>query len=82
MGWSVASSFEACIEDCAKTSGCLDVSLSGVACYMKSTLEPAVKAPLILGAKLLSTVGVAKTTSSGKSSSTSSKSSTSTTTKA
>ncbi|KAI7470730.1 WSC-domain-containing protein [Hortaea werneckii] len=47
------NAFQSCIEHCATTPGCLDVSLSGVACYMKSVLGIAVSANGVLGAKLL-----------------------------
>ncbi|KAK3674902.1 hypothetical protein LTR78_005246 [Recurvomyces mirabilis] len=38
MGSLSASSFAACIAACASTSGCVDVSLSGSACYLKSSV--------------------------------------------
>ncbi|KAI7279174.1 hypothetical protein KC343_g2034 [Hortaea werneckii] len=47
------NTFQTCIEHCAKIPGCLEVSLSGVACYMKSVLGEAVSANGVLGAKLL-----------------------------
>ncbi|KIW21646.1 hypothetical protein PV08_02226 [Exophiala spinifera] len=36
MGLAWTSTFEDCIDTCASTSGCVDVSYSGTACYMKS----------------------------------------------
>lgn len=34
MGEANVNSFEACIDLCDSTAGCVDVSLSGVACYL------------------------------------------------
>lgn len=48
-----ALSLEQCIADCDSDTYCVDVSLSGVACYAKGTIEPANSAPNILGARLL-----------------------------
>lgn len=47
------TAFRSYNEHCVKTPGCLDVSLSGVACYMKSVLGKAVSANSVLGAQLL-----------------------------
>nr|POE72736.1 wsc domain-containing protein [Quercus suber] len=47
------SNFTQCVNACDATSGCVDVSLSGVACYLKSSLVAAKAASAILGAKLL-----------------------------
>ncbi|KAI7501394.1 hypothetical protein KC367_g2951 [Hortaea werneckii] len=46
--------FAQCIETCATYPGCLDVSLSGAACYLKSTLNPPTSADGIRGARLRS----------------------------
>ncbi|RMZ22946.1 hypothetical protein D0859_13020 [Hortaea werneckii] len=46
--------FTQCIETCATYPGCLDVSLSGAACYLKSTLNPPTSADGIRGARLRS----------------------------
>ncbi|GAB1727180.1 hypothetical protein NU195Hw_g8095t1 [Hortaea werneckii] len=46
--------FAQCIETCANYPGCLDVSLSGAACYLKSTLNPPTSADGIRGARLRS----------------------------
>jgi poly(3-hydroxybutyrate) depolymerase len=53
--------FEGCIAACATTTGCVDVSLSGSACYLKKTLGGAVNNGGILGARF---IGIASTTSS------------------
>ncbi|RMZ01282.1 hypothetical protein D0864_03495 [Hortaea werneckii] len=47
-----ADSLLACIESCDSTDGCLDVSLSGSACYMKSALGRALPARGLSGARL------------------------------
>ncbi|KAG9822263.1 hypothetical protein KCU98_g17021, partial [Aureobasidium melanogenum] len=74
-----------CIQTCAQTTGCVDVSLSGTACYMKKSVGSVVKSGGILGAKLIPAssasvnVNVAqKVASTSKSSSTSSQKATST----
>ena len=40
-----------CIAACASTTGCIDVSLSGRACYLKSKLTTAKAQAAILGAR-------------------------------
>jgi hypothetical protein len=72
--------FATCIQTCAQTTGCVDVSLSGTACYMKKSVGSVVKSSGIKGAKLVASgsasanVNVAqKVASSSKSSSTSQK---------
>jgi hypothetical protein len=40
MGGSPQPSFSECIDTCAATQGCIDVSYSGNYCYMKSALNP------------------------------------------
>merc|ERR1712225_66300 len=72
-------SFASCIQTCAQTTGCVDVSLSGTACYMKKSVGSVVKSGGILGAKLIpansatANVNVAQKSASVKSSSTSQK---------
>ncbi|KAI6815373.1 hypothetical protein KC332_g10896 [Hortaea werneckii] len=59
--------FAQCIETCATYPGCLDVSLSGAACYLKSTLNPPTSADGIRGARLRSSstvLAVSSTTAS------------------
>jgi hypothetical protein len=51
MSSASVSSFQACVDLCDKTAGCVDVSLSGVACYLKKSLGAAVTNSGILGAK-------------------------------
>ena len=46
-----------CIAACASTSGCVDISLSGTACYMKSSLQPAKANAGIQGARKVSLTG-------------------------
>jgi hypothetical protein len=53
------SDLAACIQSCAQTTGCVDVSLSGSACYMKKSVGSVVKSNGIKGAKLVSTSGTA-----------------------
>lgn len=53
-GRVTVSSYEACIETCAKTTGCGSVALSGTDCYIKTgTLGTRVKKDGIRGATLL-----------------------------
>lgn len=76
-GGDVASitveSFQACIDACATYAGgmCVDISLSGSSCYLKQALGPAVEAPSIWDARLV-TQAAAPTSSSSASSSSSS----------
>lgn len=51
MEW--VDSFQDCVDLCDETDGCIDVSLSGTACYMKSSLGAAIAQEGILGAKSL-----------------------------
>jgi len=53
MKSATAHSLGECVSLCAETEGCVDVSLSGVACYMKSTLGEREKNSSINGAKLV-----------------------------
>ncbi|KAF4551144.1 Hypothetical protein D9617_14g076000 [Elsinoe fawcettii] len=53
LSMTYVQTLEACIAACATTSGCVDVSLSGNACYMKKTLGKALKADGLKGAKLI-----------------------------
>jgi hypothetical protein len=55
MSSSSVSSFTQCVNLCDSTTGCVDVSLSGSACYLKKTLGNALKSSGILGAKLITT---------------------------
>lgn len=48
-----AQSLTECIAACAKTDGCVDVSLRGTACYMKSTLGQRVPDSGIVGARVI-----------------------------
>lgn len=60
------SDLAGCIDACAQTTGCVDVSLSGAACYMKKSVGAVVDSNGIMGAKLVtSTSSVASSTSSG-----------------
>lgn len=52
MGSLTVGSFQDCIAACDTTQGCVDVSLSGSACYLKSSLGAAVSSPNIWGARL------------------------------
>lgn len=58
-----AHSLGECIKFCARTKGCVDVSLSGTACYLKKELGKAVPMEGLAGAKLVSG-GAAATPSS------------------
>lgn len=51
MAYAKVTSFEQCIELCDAQIDCVDVSLSGVACYEKSIANPPVFAGGILGAR-------------------------------
>lgn len=53
MGSSSTSSFEACIEDCAATTDCIDVSYVSGACYKKNVLNTAVSLGHVWSAKLV-----------------------------
>ncbi|KAK5728811.1 hypothetical protein LTR15_001951 [Elasticomyces elasticus] len=64
------SGFQGCIDACAQNSQCVDVSLSGSACYLKSSLGAAVPNGGVWGAKLI--VAGSGTTSSVSSTSTAS----------
>ncbi|RMY20632.1 hypothetical protein D0867_03872 [Hortaea werneckii] len=62
--------FAQCIETCATYPGCLDVSLSGAACYLKSTLNPPTSADGIRGARLRSSASTTSAVSSAMASET------------
>ncbi|THY31626.1 concanavalin A-like lectin/glucanase [Aureobasidium pullulans] len=68
------SDLAGCIAACAKVSNCVDVSLSGSACYLKGTLGGVVDNEGLLGARLVtesstsSTGGVSSTSSMAASS--------------
>lgn len=72
MSSTSVKSFEGCIAACATATSCVDVSLSGSACYLKRTLGTAVTNGGILGARF---IGYASTSSSSASSSPASSSS-------
>jgi hypothetical protein len=55
-----AHSLGECVAACANTDGCVDVSLSGVACYMKSELGERSKNSGVNGARLISSDGPSK----------------------
>ena len=48
-----AHSLSECIVACAKTKGCVDVSLSGTACYLKKVLGKEIEMKGLAGAKLV-----------------------------
>lgn len=56
--------FATCIATCAQTTGCVDVSLSGTACYMKKSVGSVVKSSGIKGAKLISSGTVSSSSAS------------------
>ncbi|RMY67353.1 hypothetical protein D0863_07849 [Hortaea werneckii] len=62
--------FAQCIETCATYPGCLDVSFSGAACYLKSTLNPPTSADGIRGARLRSSASTTSAVSSSMASET------------
>ena len=70
MGMVYVKTYEECINECATTTGCVDVSLSGAACYLKKTLGAALSDSGIRGAKLI-VVGSSTGSSSPSSSTTS-----------
>ncbi|KAI5271288.1 hypothetical protein E4T47_05393 [Aureobasidium subglaciale] len=74
--------FAGCIATCAQTTGCVDVSLSGTACYMKKSVGSVVNSSGVKGAKLIvndaNILVQKKFASTAKSSSTTKSSSTST----
>ncbi|GAB7345585.1 hypothetical protein MBLNU457_3887t1 [Dothideomycetes sp. NU457] len=53
MTWVTPGSLSACIAACATTAGCVDVSLSGAACYMKSKQNSPQQNGGIQGARLV-----------------------------
>ncbi|KAH0358077.1 alpha/beta-hydrolase, partial [Aureobasidium melanogenum] len=72
MASTSVKNFEGCIAACATTSGCVDVSLSGSACYLKKTLGAAVTNSGILGARY---IGIASSSSASSSTASSTSSS-------
>ncbi|RDW89749.1 hypothetical protein BP6252_01781 [Coleophoma cylindrospora] len=70
-----APDFASCIAICDARSGCVDVSLSGTACYLKSSVGAAVSGN-VYGAKLIVAASTASTSTSISTSSTGSSSST------
>jgi hypothetical protein len=53
MGSRTASSFAACIDFCAGTPGCVDVSYVHGSCYMKNVLNIANSVSYVWSAKLV-----------------------------
>ncbi|OJD35908.1 apple protein [Diplodia corticola] len=53
MGSSNTASFAACIEDCASTDGCIDVSYVTGSCYKKNVLNDPVSLSYVWSAKLV-----------------------------
>lgn len=53
VGATSTATFEACIDACAATAGCIDVSYAGEACYMKNKLEAAQNRDWVWTAKLV-----------------------------
>ncbi|KAJ4298332.1 hypothetical protein N0V88_003357 [Collariella sp. IMI 366227] len=53
VGATNTPTFEQCIEACASTSGCIDVSYVGEACYMKSKVETALERDWVWSAKIV-----------------------------
>ena len=53
MGATNTPTFGACIDTCASTPGCIDVSYAGSACYMKNKLEAAQDRDWVWTAKLV-----------------------------
>lgn len=45
--------FRNCIEDCAETEGCVDVSFQGDTCYLKDTVGPTVYSSVVWGARMI-----------------------------
>ncbi|USW48743.1 Putative carbohydrate-binding WSC, PAN/Apple domain, alpha/Beta hydrolase [Septoria linicola] len=66
---TTVSSFQGCVDACAQNSQCVDVSLSGSACYLKGTLGAAVSNAAIWGAKLVTSQSSSSSTSSSVSTS-------------
>ncbi|GAM89397.1 hypothetical protein ANO11243_074350 [Dothideomycetidae sp. 11243] len=62
MGSLTTQTFAQCVEACANTQGCIDVSLSGTACYMKSSVGAAVSNNVIWGARLVTGITTSSTT--------------------
>ncbi|KIV85057.1 hypothetical protein PV11_00793 [Exophiala sideris] len=57
MAWT--STFESCIDTCAATSGCIDVSYVGGACYMKNAIGNGYNTNSVWGAKKATTTTTA-----------------------
>ena len=62
------SSLKQCIDTCAATTGCVDVSLSGSACYLKNTLGASSTSNGLSGARLVtsSSTSAASTSTTSK----------------
>ncbi|KAF2207800.1 hypothetical protein CERZMDRAFT_102066 [Cercospora zeae-maydis SCOH1-5] len=48
------TTFQQCVDACDRTSGCVDVSFQGAACYMKASVGRAVRSDTVYGARLIS----------------------------
>jgi len=64
MGSVSAQSLASCIESCASTVGCVDISYLGAACYLKSTLGAALQNSAVWGAKLYTGSAISSSVSS------------------
>jgi len=64
MGFKSASTLEECINLCASTNGCLDLSYVNSMCYLKSIATTGTSNPAVIGAKLVSASGASSTTTS------------------
>ncbi|THW52879.1 alpha/beta-hydrolase [Aureobasidium pullulans] len=61
MASTSVKNLEGCIAACATTAGCVDVSLSGSACYLKKSLGAAVNNGGVLGARFVGTAATSST---------------------
>lgn len=64
------SSLQGCLDACSTTTGCVDAVLSGSACYMKSTLGPALQNSALSGGRLANVTLPSSSSSSSVASST------------
>ncbi|KAH9828843.1 PAN domain [Teratosphaeria destructans] len=67
MTGTVAERFQQCIDTCANTTDCVDVSLSGVACYLKYILAEASYTEGMLGARYIGNASTPAATSAAAS---------------
>ncbi|KAF2764406.1 hypothetical protein EJ03DRAFT_385969 [Teratosphaeria nubilosa] len=63
MTGTVAERLQQCIDTCANTTDCLDVTLSGLACYLKYILEEASYTEGMLGARYIGNASTPAVTS-------------------